>query len=69
MLGKAPLSYQVLLFHSAKPQNRSWGLNQLDLLSCRCLWFVALRIPEADPDVVIRIFWDSMGSVGLSVHL
>lgn len=67
MLDKAPLSYQVFLFHSAKPQNRIWGLNQLGLLSCRCLRFGSLGIPEAGPDVVSSTFWDGVGSVGLSV--
>lgn len=67
MRGKAPLLYQVFLFHSTKPQNGIWGLNQLSLLLSRCFPFVALGITEANPDVVSSIFWDSVGSVGLSV--
>lgn len=41
--------------------------HQFGLLSCKCLPFMSLRIPEAIPDVAYSISWD-VGSVSLSAE-
>lgn len=67
MLGRAPLSLQVFLFHSSKPWSTVTDFHQLGLLSGRYLPFVSLRRLKAIPDVAYSTSYD-VGSVCLSTE-